>query len=78
MHTQASILRSVFLETDAAISVDEGCTATVLLLQRFGSNSAAGPSDGHSTDNGNGGSRGWLMQSANVGDSSAVLVNITG
>jgi len=53
---QRAMLRSVFLEADAALSLDEGCTATLVLVQRNAEDNAL------------------LLQSANVGDSSAVLV----
>ncbi len=31
---QASLLQQLFLETDTTIAMDEGCTATVLLMER--------------------------------------------
>lgn len=55
---QRQLLTDVFLETDARLASDEGCTATVLMLER--------------------GAAGHLsVQAANVGDSAALLVNVT-
>lgn len=65
LHMQASLLRDTFLEMDKAITIDEGCTASVLLLERSRSGSGAGTTS-------------WLVQTANVGDSSAVLVDTAG
>lgn len=61
LDVQRALLRDVFLETDSAMSMDEGCTATLLLVEA-GLESAGG---------------GLLLQSANVGDSSAVVINVT-
>mmetsp|Transcript_25266 Transcript_25266/g.54917 ORF Transcript_25266/g.54917 Transcript_25266/m.54917 type:complete len:682 (+) Transcript_25266:178-2223(+) len=55
---QRQLLRDCFLETDAKMALDEGCTATVVLAER----SPAGD---------------LALQAANVGDSSALLVNIS-
>ena len=58
LERQRQLLTDVFLETDARLASDEGCTATVLMLER--------------------GAAGQLsVQAANVGDSAALLVNVT-
>ncbi|KAG2500370.1 hypothetical protein HYH03_001944 [Edaphochlamys debaryana] len=57
---QQTLLKDVFLTTDTYMSMEEGCTATVVLLEAR-----------------RGGEGGWLLQTANVGDSSAVLINFT-
>jgi serine/threonine protein phosphatase PrpC len=54
----AAALTASFLATDAALSTDDGCTATAVLLEGCG--------DG-----------GVLLRVANVGDSLALLVNLT-
>ncbi|KXZ45435.1 hypothetical protein GPECTOR_54g175 [Gonium pectorale] len=56
---EAEMEQDTFLAADKYMSMEEGCTATLVLVE-------ADPQDG-----------GWLLQSANVGDSSAVLVNLT-
>ncbi|PNH09316.1 Protein phosphatase 2C 70 [Tetrabaena socialis] len=56
--SQKALLKDTFLAADQHMSMEEGCTATLVLLEA----EAGG---------------GWLLQSANVGDSSAVLVNLT-
>ena len=61
---QERVLTEVFLEADKEISSDEGCTATVVLLQSAPSSSSSSlPS--------------LFIQTANVGDSSVVVVNVT-
>lgn len=55
---QKSFLTAAFLEADAQMGMDEGCTASAVIVQAEGDGS-------------------WVVQSANVGDSSAVLVDVT-
>ncbi|GIL78322.1 hypothetical protein Vretimale_7674 [Volvox reticuliferus] len=57
--SQRKLLRDTFLLTDKYMSMEEGCTATLIMLD-------ANPVQ-----------EGWMLQSANVGDSSAVLVNFS-
>jgi serine/threonine protein phosphatase PrpC len=54
----AAALTDSFLATDAALTTDDGCTATALLLEGCGDGSV-------------------LLRVANVGDSLALLVNLT-
>ncbi|MEW5301423.1 MAG: hypothetical protein WDW36_004283 [Sanguina aurantia] len=58
VESQRALLTAVFLEADAQMGMDEGCTASAVLVQ-----AEAGGS--------------WVVQSANVGDSSAILVDVT-
>ena len=55
---QQRMLKELFLEVDKQMSMDEGCTATVLLAERESGGALA-------------------LQTANVGDSSVVLINLT-
>lgn len=84
---QQGLLKEVFLAADKEIAMDEGCTATVVLLERkllaassrndgppASSCSSSEPSSTTTTTQGLGS---LYVQTANVGDSSAVLVNAT-
>ncbi|KAG2426670.1 hypothetical protein HXX76_012981 [Chlamydomonas incerta] len=83
--SQKALLRDAFLTCDRYMSMEEGCTATVVLLQAPAARAGAAAGGGSSSSGaaagaGAGaapGAAGWSMQSANVGDSSAVLVNFT-
>ncbi|GAX83395.1 hypothetical protein CEUSTIGMA_g10820.t1 [Chlamydomonas eustigma] len=55
---QAQALKEVFLDADSSITSDDGCTATVVLMQK--------QPESH-----------FLIQAANVGDSSAIAVDVT-
>ncbi|GIL57854.1 hypothetical protein Vafri_13086 [Volvox africanus] len=59
IESQRKLLRDTFLLTDKYMSMEEGCTATLVMLD-------VNPMQ-----------EGWMVQSANVGDSSAVLVNFS-
>ncbi|GLI63257.1 hypothetical protein VaNZ11_006159 [Volvox africanus] len=59
IESQRKLLRDTFLLTDKYMSMEEGCTATLVMLD-------VNPVQ-----------EGWMVQSANVGDSSAVLVNFS-
>lgn len=74
---QALLLHETFLEMDEAITIDEGCTASVLLLQRTGVVAASSSCSSSSSSAGAPGAS-WVLQTANVGDSSAVLVDTAG
>jgi serine/threonine protein phosphatase PrpC len=54
----AAALTASFLATDEALTTDDGCTATAVLLEACGD-------------------EGLLLRVANVGDSLALLVNLT-
>jgi len=65
-------LTNAYLSLDASLGCDEGCTATCLLVWREeeGEEAVPGPSGGR-------GRGGLFLQSANVGDSAALLIPLT-
>jgi serine/threonine protein phosphatase PrpC len=69
----AAALEAAFLEADAALTSDDGCTATVAILEAV----PAGGSSGSGGGGGGGRDRGGVaLQVANVGDSEALLVDL--
>jgi serine/threonine protein phosphatase PrpC len=65
----APAIEAAFLEADRRLTSDEGCTATAVLVEAAGSSGDGGSSEASSG--------GVVLQVANVGDSEAILVDLS-